>query len=292
MSLFLVFVAMCLYVGLQIFFLKALENLKIIKKSSSGLLTVTKIFDILSIVVAFAYWLTLFIWAVKNTNAKVLELFEYDEWLTYPLKGLGIITAITFILYIISVAVPDNNKLSSEKSLKADIIICTLFGYLGIHRFYEKKKKSAIIWLVVFFVPKIITGVFSLFRYAEDLSMTVENEELADFLSNIEGPQLPDVVFQLLCFFFIIIELCILILWFVDLASMLSFNRTDGNGNYIIRWNKKEAVDMNTPSTIISVQDMVPETKIPKFLNKINPSIMVYGALTIIFIVGSLSFFL
>ncbi|MCQ2588364.1 MAG: TM2 domain-containing protein [Treponema sp.] len=78
---------------------------------------------------------------------------------------IEIALAITLcVFFFITIYNKDKTNKYSEKSMKVDMTLCVFLGWVGAHRYYEKKYATAVIWTLTL-------GVFGIGYFVDYLSM-------------------------------------------------------------------------------------------------------------------------
>lgn len=93
---------------------------------------------------------------ITGYSSIILDFVTTISQIFLPVLGifLFIVSAILNLTYMIFTFIcicnEDKGYHDSEKSLKTDLLLCTFLGFLGIHRFYEGKIGTGILWLLTF----------------------------------------------------------------------------------------------------------------------------------------------
>lgn len=271
MELFYSFIAVVVAIMFGLWFVSAICNIFESKGCSKVLRTVVTVIGYIAAICGFITWIISQVRKYKFGSISLLDP-NYDT-LKATSNVLGLVITVSlvivlvlvfavFVLYIVSLLLKDKHSFTSKKNLKVDLLLCTFAGPFGAHRFYEGKKLTGSLYIVL----TVVTAVFVILS-----GIKVISNPLHLIISVITT----------------LLECVLVALVVFDLIKMITYDRKDSEGNYILRWNLDASKTSETTPAIVS--GYIEEKKQPAILKVIQPAAVVYIVFTVIFLVGGLS---
>lgn len=109
-----------------------------------------------------------FIYILSDSSSTVNIILSVEKILSVATL---ILSAANFVLFLICVCNKDEHNVDSNLSAKEDLLFCTFLGIFGVHRFYEGKIKTGILYactLGLFGVGVIVDYCYILAGHAKE----------------------------------------------------------------------------------------------------------------------------